>query len=252
MANPAKSEGAALQVVTKETPTLVEFSSQAAVAKLTSENYVIDSREMFEIADVELSNIRALEKKVEETRVGITGPLNAAMRNTNKLFKPISDALDEAKRKLGAKMIAFEDAERVRVQAAEKAALEEQRRAIAQAEAQVAEAAEQMQRGEIAPADYAAVAGEAMAAAVGVPVGVVEAAPDRGGHSRRSRFVAEITNLPDFLEHLAGLLRKGDPTFDNTVEIKVGQLNAFGSSTQGSVVIPGITFRKESTFAARS
>ena len=33
---------------------------------------------------------------------------------------------------------------------------------------------------------------------------------------------------------------------------KVGQLNAFGSSTQGSVVIPGITFRKESTFAARS
>lgn len=233
-------------------PDIVRFLGESKSGLAVAEAYIIDSREMYDIAAQQLTDIRRLEKDAETARTTITGPLNVALKNTNALFKPIAAACDRAKRMLGAKMVAYEDAERARVRAAEQAALEEQRRATEAAEAKLAEAAEAMSKGDMSTEEFESVAGDAMAAAVSVPVSHVEAPPERGGHARRDRWTAEVEDLPAFLIHLAGLLRKGDPTFDNTVDIKIGQLNKFADATQGSVPIPGVKYTKQSTLAARS
>lgn len=252
MAKPAKQPPKQIDVIDKDAPELVRFLGESKGNLATAEAYIIDSREMFDIAADQLRAIRQLEKDAEAARVKITGPLNLALKNTNALFKPIATACDQAKRKLGAKMVAFEDQERARVRAAEHAALERQRQEQEAADAALAEATQALSEGKIAPEEFEQVAGEAMVAQVAVSVGHVADPVDRGGHARRTRWTAEVTDLPAFLRYLADRLEAGDPTFDNTVDIKVGQLNKFADATSGSVAIPGVTYQRESSFAARS
>lgn len=248
MPSPAKT----IELIDNSQPDLVRFLGESTTGLTVAEAYVIDSREMYDIASQQLVDIRKLEKDAEAARTKITGPLNTALKNTNALFKPIAEKCDRAKRLLGAKMIAFEDAERARVRAAELAAAEKARLEQEAAEQKLAEATQALADGTMEPDAFEEVAGDAMAAAVATSIGHVEERLDRGGHARRDRFTAEVVDLPKFLRHLADLLEKGDPTFDNTIDIKVGQLNKFADATQGSVALPGVKYTKQSNLAVRS
>lgn len=243
---------APLVAITKEDPNLLQLIANAGLLRGSAVDYVIDSREMYELGTTSLTDIRNAEKAVEAKRLEIAEPLHKAWKNTNALFKPISDALEGAKRTLSSKLVAFEDQERARIKAAEQVAEMRRQAEIDAAAAKMAETTAKLETGEATLEDFQAAATEVALAEVTAPVmGAVDPV-SRGGHARRDRYVVDqINDIPAFLEYLAKSLRAEDPTFNNTVEFKLGQLNAFAQATEGSAKIPGVTFRKESTLAAR-
>lgn len=248
----SKPQSNEIKVVTKDDPNIVTMVGNAHAHMVMAENYVIDSPEMFEIAAQTLSEIRSAEKLVEEERLKIADPLHKAWKNTNALFKPIADALGSAKNGLGRKMVAYENAEKAKVRAAEQIAEEQRRRDIAAAEAAEAETRAKFAEGKATTVEVVEATAAVMMAEVATPIVHAAAPASRAGHARRESWVVEeITSMPALLQFLAAKLYAGDPTFNNTVEIKLGQLNAFAQSTSGSVPIPGVTFTKKETIIAR-
>lgn len=91
------------------------------------ENINITCRDEFETASAYFLQTKAHLKLVEAERVKITGPLNQALKNTNDLFKRISDPLNKIKDKLNAKMGVFADGERKKLEEQKKAELAAQK-----------------------------------------------------------------------------------------------------------------------------
>ncbi len=84
------------------------------------ENLEITCRDEYETASSYYLQIKSHLKLADEERQKITSPLNAALRNTNDLFKRISDPLNKIKDKLHLKMSTFADAERKKLEDAER------------------------------------------------------------------------------------------------------------------------------------
>lgn len=250
---PIAATATALTVPQKSDPNILELAGGAATQLEVAKVYTIDSREMYDIATVTLSEIREAEKKAETLRKSVADPLHKAWKNTNALFNPILDQLADAKRVLGGKMIQFENAERARVQAAEQAAAAQRERDMAATEAKLHEVTKDFEEGRASVEELQAAATDALVAETAMPVAPTEDKLHRGGHARIERWtVAEITSVPALLRYLADRLESGDPTFDNTVDFKLGQLNAFAQSTSGSVAVPGVRFEKQQTLSARA
>jgi hypothetical protein len=241
-----------IALIDAKAPLLLDLASRADTAKVLSEAYVIDSPEMFEVAAEQLAAIRKAEKEVEEAQVKITKPLHDAKTAAIALFKPISNMLAAAKQQLGRKMIAYEDIEKARVRAAETAALMQRQAEIAAAQGKLEETTVALQAGTATIADMQEAITDVMVAEVSLPVAHVEAPVTRGGHARTKRWVAEIVSLPLLLRYLADRLEAGDPVFDNTVDIKLGQLQAFAASSQGKLAIPGVSFTSVDNMTARA
>ena len=243
---------ASIELLDAKAPLLIDLASRANTALVVSEAYVIDSAAMFEIAVEQLAAIREAEKEVEAAQVKITKPLHDAKTAAIALFKPISIILANAKQQLGRKMIQFEDIEKARVRAAEQAALLKRQEEISAANKRADEVAEAMKTGEATIEQFQEAATEAMIATVSLPVSHVAAPVSRGSHARTTRWVAEVVALPKLLRYLAERIEAGDPTFDNTVDIKLGQLQAFAASTQGARQLPGVLFSSHDSLAARA
>lgn len=97
----------------------------AAQALKVAEAFVVNTAETAAIATDELRSIVARKKQLEEQRVGITKPINEALRNVNTLFKGPTDLLEAAERMLKSKLLTFQQAEerkRIEAQAAAEAA----------------------------------------------------------------------------------------------------------------------------------
>jgi hypothetical protein len=225
-----------------------------------SDLIVIDSNDMYEIANSMLSEVHAKSKELEARKSAIIDPLNSALKAVRALFKPAEEQLDVAKSTLKRKMIAYQDElERKRLEAAAEA--EKQRQAElaqAQADAAAAEAAveEALASGNteafVAAADRVAdVDNRMFEIEVGTAHTPVATKPSGGGHALGKTYKAEIINMPAFLRFMAEQLEKGDTRFDKTVDIKLGQLNKFGSATKNTVQVPGVLFKEERTLAAR-
>lgn len=198
--------------------------------------YTIDSVEMYELGVNELSNIRAAEKNLEELRDSIVRPLNTEVKKINAVFKPPALMLAEAKNVLGPKMNTFEARERIEREARERKAAADRDEAARVA----AEALAQAQAAGDAESVHAAEVNLAMAEIdVG---GIASSHLDRGGHSKRVYWATEIVSLPLLLRYLADSIEKGETTFNNTVDIKLGQLNKFADDTKGASPIPGVKF----------
>lgn len=241
-----------LVAATPETPILITLGSAAASNLAVSEAFIIDSPEMFEIGSSTLREIRGLVKQAEAERKKITEPLHRAKVATDNLFKPITNKLEVAAGNLSRKLIAFEDQQRARIEAEERAAAEERRKEIEAAEAALRETEAAFKAGEATREQLIEADTKATIAAVATNVGMTAAPVSRGGNARRDRFVAEIVNVPALLRFLADSIERGDTNFDNTVEFKLGQLNAFGDSCEGKLVVPGVEWKKESKMIGRS
>lgn len=226
-------------------PTLVDFIQKAGALKSAAGSYVIDSDPMYELGTEELRAIRTVRDEVEAKRDGIVRPLNTAVKNTNALFKPITDALDEAKGALTRSMLAYEDGKREVLRKAEEAAEAERQAAIRAAEEKLAKASAE---GDAAAKESALI--ETQMAAIDAPV-AVDGKVDRGGHSRRESYEVIVENVPKFLVWLADQMTQYPDRFNNTVAFKVSQLNAFATDAQGSISIPGALVKKKSILAVR-
>lgn len=107
---------------------VVVFGSQARRLLADASDYVIDSPELFQAAAEDLQRVKALMKTVEDTRVGITGPLHQAKQAVDNLFKGPKTFLEQAEAKLKGAMLTWStEQDRIRREAERKA--EEQRRA---------------------------------------------------------------------------------------------------------------------------
>lgn len=152
--------------------TAVVLAGQAQAALTSATELVIDSPTMYELASDELKNIKGLQKTVEEKRTSITGPLNAALKAVNDLFRAPKEYLDKAEAACKRSMITYTtEQERLAAEArrvAEEAARKERDRLAAEQreqERQAREAAEASARAQREAAEAAA-RGDAEAAAV--------------------------------------------------------------------------------------
>lgn len=108
--------------------TAVVLAGQAQAALESATELVIDSPTMYELASDELRNVKTLQKTVEEKRTAITGPLNAALKAVNDLFRAPKEYLDKAEAACKRSMIAYTTEVERRAAEARRIAEEEARR----------------------------------------------------------------------------------------------------------------------------
>lgn len=112
-----------LQTVTYD-PSIASTLAIKAQAALTSAgDIIIDSPEMLVIAGEELREIKTMQKTVEAQRVAITGPLNAALKAVNDLFRPPAEFLVKAEASVKQSVLTY-TVEQERIAAAARRAAE--------------------------------------------------------------------------------------------------------------------------------
>lgn len=99
---------------------------------LDYEKVQITCKDEYDTAGIYFLQIKKHLKLAEEERVKITGPLNTSLRNTNDLFKRISDPLKKIQTIIESKMRTWTDSERKRLEAEQKAKLEAEKKAFAE------------------------------------------------------------------------------------------------------------------------
>jgi hypothetical protein len=239
--------------------------AQSALAFI--ESFAVDSNETYELAADELKAIKARAKSLEDQRTGITGPINAALRGINALFKSPCDLLERAEGILKTKMLAWQReqervAAEVRRQAEEAAAAERrrleqeaaarQREADAQARAAAeAAAAGDAQAASIATANAQRAAAEAQSAATTAQVVVAAvvpiAAPKAKGISTSTKVDFEIVSLRDLVQHVAA-----HPELLQLLRVDDVRLRAYVRGLGTACALPGVNVFETSVMAARA
>lgn len=243
--------GNSIALIDDKDPSIVQANLDANSYLAAVEAYVIDSPEMYELANAELSAMRAREVAIEEKRTAITKPINEGLRLINSFFGAPRDLIIKAKNILADKMSAYQRAEKIKLQEAEKLAMAQQQAARIEAATLVAKAEEDLRAGKITDAAFVEANTQAAIMESAMPMVAVNAPLAKGGNAQREDYLPEVVNLPQLLRYLADSLERGEKQFDNTVTIKETQLKAYGKMTQGSVAIPGITWKQSTKIIAR-
>lgn len=244
-------------------------ASQAQQALEVAEAYVVDSQEMYALAGDELRNIATRKAKLEETRMGITRPMDAAKKAVMDLFRGPLEVLEKAEGHLRGSMLTWKKAEDERA-----------RKAQAEAEAQArAEAAERERKRKEAEAAEAAARAEAdkaladgdqeaftkaaevaeAAAAVREEVEVAQdladvapvyaptvAAPAAAGVSSRQNWKAEVTDLHALVKAAAE-----KPELLAYLVANTTALNGMAKALKGAARIPGVRVYADESLAVR-
>lgn len=120
----------------------IDALNLAAVAKrmvASSQDFIIDSPDMAAIAADDLKQVKRLQKDVEDRRVAVTGPLNAALKSVNDLFRAPKEYLARAESLLKGSILSYTTEQERLAEQARRAAEEQARieRAKIEAEARV-------------------------------------------------------------------------------------------------------------------
>ena len=218
----------------------VKIVSRVSELKGAAERAVINEETYARGLDL-LGTIKALSKKIEETRKSMTDPLNALTKTINGRFKTISEPLEKAEKTIGDKMTAYarEKAERER---------KERERLAAEQEAAALEvAAAQEAAGDKEAADKTLVTAEKATTKIVADAGKAkvrgEFTDKTGGLRTTWKYrVVDIAKLaadrPDLVEVNAGEFRKAMNELIRTEKIEKDAL-------------PGIEFYEEDNFHVR-
>lgn len=236
-----------------------------AIAK----EYSIDSQPMYEAAGEELRDIATKIKKLEETRLSLTRPLDESKRRIMDLFRGPLTTLEQAQGLLKSGMATFHAAEQDRIrrerEAAEAAArAERERLAREQAEAQAAaaRAAEEAAAAAAAGDHEAAAAAEAAAAEaaeaaeaaqaeaelaeIAPPPAVLAEAPKAAGISARKNWKADVTDLAALVKAAAAA-----PSLLVYLQANTVTINQVAKALKAECRIPGVRVYAEDIIAAR-
>lgn len=239
------SENPLAAVATLAAPNQDEILRPAQAALEMVKEYQITDDESYGLAAEELKAIKAKAKALEEKRTAITGPLNAALKAVNALFKPPADALEQAERLVKGKMIGYTEEQERKVReaqlAAEKVAREAEQKAAAEAAARAQAGAHEAQD------DVAQHALEASVSAAAA-VAYIAPAPKVSGISKvRETTKVRITDKAAFLAHIAQV-----PAYADLVDVNETKLNALAKALGAGFSIPGAETYTEKTIAARA
>lgn len=165
------------------------LAGQAQTALAGAKDFIIDSNEMMEIAADDLRAIKTLQKKVEDQRTSITGPLNKAVKAVNDLFRAPKEYLESAEAILKRAILTYNtEQERIRLEAQRKA--EEQARQERERLAEI----ERQQREDAAKAEAIALQAQAEAQAA-AQVGDIDEAERKQREAQAALEQAQAASL---------------------------------------------------------
>lgn len=263
------------QVPTIATTTAAELGRQAADMLEVARAYTVDSAEMYALAGEELRTIATRRAQLEEKRLAITRPMDAAKRAVMDLFRQPLAVLDEAESCLRRAMIEWKraedarleaerreaerraEAERQRLEAERREAEEREREARAAAQAALAAGdqeafAKAAKAAEAAAAQREEVEEAAELAEVAPPAAaLVTAAPKAAGVATRQTWKAEVVSLADLVKGAAEALARGDDTLLAYLQPNTTALGQVARSLKDRTRIPGVRVYAEDTLAVR-
>lgn len=226
----------------------IKAKAQQTLASVA--NYRIASDEEYTLAGEELVAIKTKAKRLEEQRTSITGPLNAAVKAVNDLFREPADYLNRAEATVKAAMISYTQAKEAAAAAARAEAERMARAAREAAEAAARQAAELARQGnaeEAAKLEAQAIEAE-LSAAASAPV--VPIAPKAAGVSKVSvKHKARVTHIRLFLAHA---LLDGNDHLLGLVGISESGLNKLASAMGPAMKVPGVELYEERSISARA
>lgn len=257
------------------------FTNQAQRALANAADFTIDSDEMLEAAGDDLRAVKTLQKRVEETRTSITGPLNQAVKAVNDLFRAPAQFLGQAETTLKTSMLTYtteqeriaaiaqrkaeEEARQERERLAElqrqqeataRAAAVAAQRAQAEAEAaaasgnmEAASAAQEQARVQAEAAEQAneeAHATTVAAAVISMPVAAAAPAKVRGISTSRT-FDYELVDLHALVCHVAQ-----NPQLISLLMADSVKLRAMVRATELNTNLPGVRVFEKRGMSARA
>jgi hypothetical protein len=225
----------------------------------------IDSAMLYELAGVELVELQATYKRIEDQRFAITRPMDAAKKLIMDLFKSPLDRLDGRIKLLKGSMLTY-DQEQKRKAAAQQAILDriaadqrvqlaaEAQRQSDLAAAEHARAKELMQAGNtegVADALNRAEEAHNTSLALQQTTGIVTAAtaatnvPTVDGITTADVWKARVTDTAALLRFIAD-----NPQYHDWIEFKMAGLNELAKAQRTELRIPGVEPFEESRIAA--
>jgi hypothetical protein len=228
-------------------------------ALLVAQAFTIDSPEVYAAAGEELREIAGRMKRLEDARLSITRPMDAAKKAVMDLFAKPLDTLQQADKVLRGSMLTWKRAEDERI-ARERAAAEaaaraererierERREAEERAAALAAQGDAEAAAQAAAEADAAA---DAAALAEVAPPLVVEARTAAVGISGRKVWKAEVVDFAALVKAAAAALERGDATLLAYLEANTTALNGVAKAMKDAARIPGVRVYADETLAVR-
>jgi hypothetical protein len=113
----------------EQNPAAIEVRNEVTTLEAFANAYPVATPAQFEAGADDLKRVKAAQKKLEDTRTSITGPMNAALKKVNDFFRAPATLLERAERTIKASLGSYaEEQERKRReeqrQAEERAAAE--------------------------------------------------------------------------------------------------------------------------------
>lgn len=167
-------------------PAVIEVTSGITALEKFAASYTVTTPEQFQAGAADLQRVKGMQKKLEETRTGITGPMNAALKKVNDFFRAPAEKLVAIEQLIKRKLGAYHE-EQQRIAAAEQAKADERARKEREKLEQRAAAAEASGKVEKAAAL------QTQAATVVAPV-IVREAPKVAGVQMRDAWKFQVVD----------------------------------------------------------
>lgn len=106
----------------EKNPAVLEVTSGVTALEQFAATYQVTTPMQYEAGAADLARVKGMQKKLEETRTGITGPMNEALKRVNDFFRAPSEKLKTIELKIKGALGAYHEAQ-------ERLRREEQRRA---------------------------------------------------------------------------------------------------------------------------
>jgi len=178
-----------------ETPEVQEAEQTVEHLVTLADSYAVTTVAAYEAGADDLKQVKAAQKRLEELRTSMTGPLNASLKRINDFFRGPATRLQQAEGKIKRALLAFsQEQERIR--------REEQAKRDAEARKEQERLAKLAAKAEAAGKIEKAEAIEQRAAAVVAPVVQVEQ-PRVAGLATREVWHAECTDLLALVKAIA-------------------------------------------------
>lgn len=242
------------QVITVQRPNGPALLSAADTMLAGATSFVIDSNEMFEIANEELRDVKARHDQLEAQEKSLTAPLTTVIEGIRDLFRAPKARLKQAEGIYKNSLLAYSNKKAEEQREAQRIANEAaaaQRREQEQIARDAAAAALQAQaRGDVNAAvelQEQAEAAAATAHVISAPA-VQIAAPKIAGLVTRKSWECELpANDEDKLKLLTFIV--ANPQFLHLVDVSKSACNAQAKALKGNLAIPGLRAVEKSNLA---
>lgn len=225
--------------------TAIQAAEKAKQMLAIAQLYVIDSPAMAEAANEDLKSIKSIAKALDDTRKEIKKPFADKATAVDKFFKEPKDFLDKAESCLKKALSGFLfEQERKRREAEERAREAAQAELVRMEEERKARASvQELDLNGAVDADFEEVQPPPV-----VPTEVVtwDQAANLSGLVQKKIWKAEVTDLKALLQAVIDGIAPAD-----CVVVDQSFLNKMATSFKGSIEIPGVLWKEETSLASR-